>query len=53
MNVSPIFQILSMIFLIFIVYFFVTRIFKLPIKVYSYLENMDKKECNKNFLPKK
>lgn len=53
MNVSTIYQILGLFSLICIVYFFVTKIFKLPEKMYAYLNDMDTRECNSNYSRKK
>ena len=53
MNISTIYQILGMFFLICIVYFFVTKIFKLPEKMYAYLNDMDTSESNANYSRKK
>ncbi|WP_248482205.1 hypothetical protein [Tepidibacter aestuarii] len=53
MNVSPIYQILSMILLIYIIYFFITKIIKLPTRVYNYLDNMDKIENDVDYSRKK
>ncbi len=53
MNISTIYQLIGMFFLIYIVYFFTTKIFKLPAKIYAYLEDMDIRECNKNYSRKK
>lgn len=53
MNVSTIYQILGLFSLICIVYFFVTKIFKLPEKMYAYLNDMDTSESNENYSRKK